>query len=79
MAGVVTLLSEQTAALRREEMEDGEADGGKKAESETAPWWGTHAGRHSGTLSAARRKVCVCVRQTDRRRQCSHPAGLAVM
>lgn len=50
-----------------------------ESESETAPGWGTHAGRHSGTLSAARRKVCVRVRQTDRQRQCSRPAGLAVM
>lgn len=50
-----------------------------ESESETAPGWRTHAGRDSGTLSAARRKVCVHVRQTDRQRQCSRPAGLAVM
>lgn len=51
-----------------------------ESESETGSGVeGTHRARHSGTLSAARKEKKKREYVTDRQRQCSHPAGLAVM
>lgn len=77
--------SEQTREMCREEMEDRETDGGKKQRG-----MNQRVKRHRGggrmlgdTLELCQLQegkcVCVCDRRTDRQRQCSHPAGLAVM